>query len=294
MWNHAPRMFAAMKVEGIERREMTEQNAADLFAYFYSAGFFERPGDAGRGKALLAAKGCAECHSGQGPGKVVSEWRSSTDPIVLATEMWNHIGYMDEALAKRNKQRPALTSQEIRDLSVYIQTLPQNRSRLPEFALAPPASGERIFREKGCLECHQGQNSLDRKLSGFTVTDIMAAMWNHGTKMVRMQPGLGHEEMRQLLSYLWAGQFLDGSGNTQRGQRVFNEKKCAACHDGSKAPQMPKAGSSFNSSQAIAALWKHGQQMMEMMNRQSIAWPQFKAGEMADLVAFLNNKPSGR
>ena len=288
MWNHAPRMFAAMKSQGMERRALTEQNAADLFAYFHSAGFFERPGDAGRGKALFAGKGCVECHSGQGPGKVVAEWRASADPIMLATQMWNHIGYMDEALEKKGKQRPSLTSQEIRDISVYIQTLPQNRGRLPDFALAPPEPGERIYKDKGCAECHQGTNTLEGKLAGRTLTDIMAGMWNHGTKMVRIQPGMTSEETRQLLSYLWARQFLDGSGSASRGQKVFADKHCAQCHDGSKAPQMP-AGR-FNSSIALAALWKHGEQMMAMMKQQNIAWPQFKAAEMADLVAFLNSK----
>ena len=39
-----------------------DQAAADLFAYFYSARFFEKPGDAGRGKRLFTERKCAECH----------------------------------------------------------------------------------------------------------------------------------------------------------------------------------------------------------------------------------------
>src|SRR6266542_3695555 len=62
MWNHAPRMWAAMEARGIQRPVLGEQTAADLFAYFYSSRFFEKLGDAGRGKRAFSAKHCAHCH----------------------------------------------------------------------------------------------------------------------------------------------------------------------------------------------------------------------------------------
>jgi mono/diheme cytochrome c family protein len=42
MWNHAPSMWGAMEARGIERPVLDEQTAADLFAYFYSARFFDK------------------------------------------------------------------------------------------------------------------------------------------------------------------------------------------------------------------------------------------------------------
>ena len=50
MWNHAPAMWTAMDKAGIEKTKLSEQQAADLFAYFYAARFFDQPGDAGRGR----------------------------------------------------------------------------------------------------------------------------------------------------------------------------------------------------------------------------------------------------
>ena len=44
MWNHAPTMWASMTRAGIRAGGLDEQAAADLFAYFYSARFFEHPG----------------------------------------------------------------------------------------------------------------------------------------------------------------------------------------------------------------------------------------------------------
>src|SRR5690242_21031799 len=69
MWNHAPSMWKAARADQLQlpplsenqaadlfayrnRRinlpPLSENQAADLFAYFYSVRFFEKPGDAGR------------------------------------------------------------------------------------------------------------------------------------------------------------------------------------------------------------------------------------------------------
>jgi mono/diheme cytochrome c family protein len=55
MWNHAPAMWAAIRTRNISPGDLDEQAAADLFAYFYSARFFEKLGDAGRGKRLFTS-----------------------------------------------------------------------------------------------------------------------------------------------------------------------------------------------------------------------------------------------
>src|SRR5260370_38957386 len=59
MWNHAPAMWAAMRDRTIPGGELDEQAAQDLFADFYSARFFEKPGDAGPGKRLFTERRCA-------------------------------------------------------------------------------------------------------------------------------------------------------------------------------------------------------------------------------------------
>ena len=48
MWNHAPAMWVETKLRSVARPTMDEQQATDLFAFFYSLRFFEEPGDAGR------------------------------------------------------------------------------------------------------------------------------------------------------------------------------------------------------------------------------------------------------
>jgi len=58
MWNHAPAMWGATARESVTVPAMDEQQAADLFVYFYAAGYFETPGDAKRGKQLFIARRC--------------------------------------------------------------------------------------------------------------------------------------------------------------------------------------------------------------------------------------------
>ncbi len=295
MWNHAPAMWSAMEAQNVRREEMTDQNAADLFAFFYAAGFFEQPGDAGRGKALFSAKGCGACHT-SGPGKPVGEWQAVSDAISLAHQMWNHASYMQEAMAKKKMRRPALTAQELRDLCVYVLSLPQHRGRPMAFTLASAAGGEELFKAKGCVECHTGKETLEGKLANQSLTGVAAEMWNHAPKMVRMPPGLTEDEMRRVISYIWARQFFDGTGNSARGHRVFTAKGCAGCHEGSSAsaPALPKTGSRYSSPAIIASLWKHGPAMLAQMRQRNLSWPRFKASEMSDLVAYLNAPGSGR
>ena len=57
-----PTMWSAMRDRNVQAGDLSDQGADDLFAYFYSARFFDKPGDAARGKRLFSSKHCAECH----------------------------------------------------------------------------------------------------------------------------------------------------------------------------------------------------------------------------------------
>ena len=78
MWSHAPVMWAAMAKDNVPIPPVSTDQAADLFAYFYAARYFEKLGDAERGKRLFQEKRCTECHSltalGGGVGPPVEKW----------------------------------------------------------------------------------------------------------------------------------------------------------------------------------------------------------------------------
>jgi mono/diheme cytochrome c family protein len=294
MWNHAPTMWAEIKKQGITLPRLTEEQASDLFAYFVSARYFELPGDAARGKQAFTAKHCADCHgiteSKAAGAPPVVKWESLSDPIVLAQQMWNHGAKMKEAFAQRKLARPTLTGQELKDMLVYLQNLPETRSLATNFEL-PPSSNAELFKSKGCADCHTGRLALENRLRNQTLTQIAADMWDHQPSMRQPPPQLSPQEMRQIIGYIWVRQYFRGEGNADRGKRVFAEKSCATCHNdpSSGAPKLAKGKDGYSAITIVSALWQHGPQMLDRMAQKGIAWPRFNAQQMADLIGYLNS-----
>jgi mono/diheme cytochrome c family protein len=291
MWNHAPDMWAAMRSKGIVQSRLTPDIAADLFAYFVSARFFDKPGDAGRGKQAFTDRHCAACHgiatAIAGGGPAVVNWGGLTDPLRLAEQMWNHGPAMREAFRQKHFTWGELTGQELTDILVYFQNLPETRSLATSFEFPPMDQGERLFHDKGCSGCHTGNRAMNRLLRDQSLTDIAAAMWHHQPDMKQPPVTLAPGEMGQLIGYVWTQQYFTGTGNADRGRRVFTEKHCTTCHNdpASGAPQLGKGQSDIT---MVSALWEHGPRMLTMMTAKKIAWPRFTTQEMDDLVAFLN------
>ncbi|MBM3747151.1 MAG: c-type cytochrome [Acidobacteria bacterium] len=294
LWNHAPRMWAAMAKRGVASPQMSEQQAADLFAYFYAARYFDRPGDRRRGGDLFNSYRCTDCHGGStaGPGGAppASAWPSLGDPIALAQQMWNHAAGMSQAMAKQGIPHPELMAEDLLDLMAYVGRLSRAAPQMPKPGVGSAASGERIFSSKGCAGCHTGGPETPTWRTRFSLTDFAASLWNHAPKMPGSRPALSYEEMRDLVAYLGALQYFEERGNLDRGEQVFAKKKCAACHGqaADRAPDLSDQAGRMSSPGMTAAVWKHDPRMLEQMRRQRIAWPRFTATEMADLTAFLH------
>lgn len=300
LWNHAPKMWAMMKEQDVRAGDLNPQAAADLLAFFYGARFFERPGDAGRGIRLFTEKHCAECHGLKTARiadiKPVAQWDAMYYPIALVDNMWNHAAQMKEQFAQHKWAWPDLTPQELADILVYV--------RSP--ALLPPAAagatgrleitageqGRELFDSKTCSGCHHTALELTPRLKHMTLTDIAAALWNHAPKMSAPQPAMDIGQMRDLISYLWARQFFEDAGNAAAGRRVFESKRCVACHaaGNESAPKLPSASIPMSGPEMISALWHHGPRMMEQMKSKNIRWPEFSAAQMSNLIAYLNTK----
>ncbi len=295
MWNHAPDMWAAMAKQGIRKGQLSAESASDLFAYFVSARYFEKPGDAGRGKQVFASKHCADCHgiaSSPNPAAPpVAKWESLADPILLAQQMWNHGPQMKAEFAKRKLPRPSLTAQELTDMLVYLQNLPETRHLATTFVSPATDSGSQLFDSKGCSGCHVGRLALEDRLRNETLTQIAADMWDHQPSMKNPPPLLSPDEMRQLIGFIWARQYFRGEGNAERGKKVFAEKSCAGCHENaaSGAPKLAKGKDGYSDITIVSALWDHGPRMLERMKQQNVEWPRFTAQQMSDLIAYLNS-----
>ena len=293
LWNHAPVMWAAMERNGIARPELSEQQAADLFVYFFAARYFEQPGDAKRGERVFLGKRCAECH---GIGSVLREgiqpvaaWNSLADPIALAQQMWNHSREMKPALDRMEIPYPQFSAQELTDLLVYLRRT-QEPGHTGGFSPSSVESGEELFALKGCAGCHRGALTLEARPTRYSLTDFAAAMWNHPFGTLHNPAPLSYEEMRRLVGYLVSAQFFEERGDLEQGKKIFARKHCGACHDdpSSGAPGRSVMAGRMTSFGMVAALWKHGPAMLNRMRLRRISWPRFSGSEMADLTAYLD------
>src|SRR5262249_3872770 len=158
---------AAMRERDIRAGDLNDQAAMDLFAYFYSAHFFDRPGDAGRGKALFSSTGCEECHGLTATKipetKSIANWETISSPISLAAAMWNHVSRMRDELAAKSKSGrhrpwPLLTTQDLTDILVYLRNLPSARGAASRIEITAGSGGQMLFESKGCAGCHTGAN----------------------------------------------------------------------------------------------------------------------------------------
>ena len=295
MWNHAPEMWQAMKAQGVAPPQLSAESAADLFAYFVAARFFEKPGDAGRGKQFLTEQHCFECHgltqSNAAGAPPVAQWESVTDPVVLAQQMWNHGARMRQAYAERKLRWSPITSQELTDTLVYLQNLPGMAKAPSRFALPAAESGAQLFQAKGCADCHTGRLALDERLRNVSLTSMAVALWNHQANMKQPSPELSADEMRLILGYIWERQYFRGGGDARRGEKVFAEKGCAGCHNdaSSGAPRLGNRPEGYSDITMIAVLWRHGPAMLDRMQQRGVAWPRFTAAQMGDLIAYLGS-----
>jgi mono/diheme cytochrome c family protein len=295
LWNHAPKMWSAMKTYGVLKGDITPEKAADLFAYFVAERYFEKPGDAARGKRTFTAKHCTECHgltsSPLAAAPPVAKWESVADPIALAQQMWDHGPRMRAEFTKNGLPWPILTGQELTDMLVYLQNLPETRSLPKNFQFATPGAGEDLFRSRGCADCHRGGLDLSALLKEQSLTQIAVDMWNHAPSMKPII--LTQDEMRQILGYIWARQYFRGEGSAARGKMVFEQKACASCHNdpSSGAPKLTRGKEGYSAITMISVLWGHGPRMLELMEQKKISWPRFTASQMADLIAHLNSLP---
>lgn len=300
MWNHAPTMWAAMRDRGVRAGDLDEKAAADLFAYFYAARFFDKPGDAGRGKRLFSARHCSDCHglteTKLAGARPVSQWAATGDPIALVDRMWNHAATMHQEFARRNLAWPILTSQDLSDILVYLRNLPSARGKPAIFELGSSERGQALFSSKGCATCHVGELALASRLRGQTLTDIAVDMWNHAPRMGVPAASLDLEEMRDVTSFLWAQQFFRGSGDAAAGKRVFLKKHCVTCHEDASSGARKLSGRQepVTGAAMVSALWRHGPQMLSQIKDKGIPWPRFDGAEMSNLIAYLNSISGGK
>lgn len=159
LWNHSPAMIEKMRERRIVRPTLNTQEMSNLAAFLYFLDYFDVPGNADRGQALFAEKGCVKCHAvggvGGHVGPALDKYKKYASPLFLTRAMWRHGAAMSEKMAAQNVTRPRFEGHDLADIFAFIQRASSD-SGGEKIYMEPgsPARGEKVFAEKGCIRCH--------------------------------------------------------------------------------------------------------------------------------------------
>jgi mono/diheme cytochrome c family protein len=313
MWNHAPRMARRMAELGVARPQLDARETGDLVAFLFTLDYFDPPGNAEAGQRLFNEKRCVVCHQVGGTGGVVGPsldaLKQYGSPIYLATAMWNHGPQMAEVMKARGIARPTFKDADLRDLIAYINAASPVLPQGPLYVLpGRTVQGRVLFAQKRCIECHavgaQGgriapdlaERGLHRSLSQF-----VAAMWNKAPAMTDAMkeravpvPQLKPEEMADIVAYLYSVGYFSQAGDPKKGAEVAAAKGCLGCHGlygerGKVASDLARARGLDSPGAVLAALWNHAFVKDPRPAGARTPWPELRAEEMADLVAYLQS-----
>lgn len=296
-WNRSPFMWRMIRARRFVLPELEAQDFADLYAYFYSARFFDRAPDASRGRRVFFEKQCVVCHAPSSTGArapAPEEFPPAPDAIALLERMWSACAVMSEDLARKRVPWPELTSQQAADLAAWLIELSARKPLAGELPAPSSQPGQRLFQQKGCQACHSGARAFEARFSGRTQLELAVSIWNHAPEM-RRRPPLGYGEMRQLVAWLWTLQVPVPQGDAARGAATFTQKGCASCHQRSLVTGAPRlTARRWDPFALMAHLWRQGPDMHDKLTESRRPWPTLTPSDVSDLLAFLNRPPTPR
>jgi mono/diheme cytochrome c family protein len=130
------------------------------------------------------------------------------------------------------------------------------------------------------------------------VTQLAQVMWNKAPAMAEAMrgraiavPSLSPEEMADIVAYLYSVRYFARAGDPGKGAAVAAGKGCLACHGrGGAAGDLASAGGLDSPAAMVAALWNHAFIAEPRPGRDKTPWATMSADEMANLMAFLQEK----
>jgi len=265
-----------------------------------------------RGEQLFVSKGCVKCHAPADEGSKIRHDLVKKDlghtPLDIAATLWNHTPSMVLGMNGTRMTKPALTGQELNDLSVYLHFLGLSDGR------GNPVRGRSLFTEKGCHLCHPFEGKGKQDEMGFSefprnISPIFLSkgIWNHSLDiMARMAqigmkwPKFRETEMMDLLEYIKAK--AKGAeepaffkpANPKEGKQVFNKKGCDKCHSirsggARQAVDLGNGAHTFRTSltEIASSMWNKGPTILVKMAQAQSGIPKLTSKETTDLFAYL-------
>src|SRR3989304_2637893 len=176
------------------------------------------PEDPLAGARIFEQKGCVKCHAlgGEGGriGPDLGKIYLKGSLYDIAGILWNHAPIMRERMQELKIQRPEFTPQEMSNLIAFLSAYQYYLAQLGK--PGDPVTGERLFREKSCIECHSFEEawekpgpSLKYYKNKYSLIGLAQVMWNTGPEMEQTmarlkikRPKFQGDEMIDLLAFL--------------------------------------------------------------------------------------------
>jgi cytochrome c2 len=300
IWNHFPYMHQRMGSMRIEWPEFSSEELSRLVAYLYTLEFFDVPGNPEAGKSLFKEKGCLDCHSFEGKGGKkgpdLEKFKLDLSPIFMVQAMWNHVPEMSSLLETHKNAWPTFQDNQLMDLLAFVHQKAKGKEReVPFLLLGSPETGEKLFREKGCIHCHNsGSKNLNLKRDSRkfhrSMTKIGALLWNSAPLMWEKGevPKFSGQEMADIISYLYFLNYADKVGDSKKGEKGFAEKKCADCHS-PKGPAIDfsQLKGKYDAAEMTTQMLNHAPVMQKTVEEKKVPWPRFNPGELRDLFQYI-------
>lgn len=302
MWNHIPKMHGEMRQSGMRMPNLTADEMADLFALIFFVRQLDEPGDPVRGEEILQTKGCSRCHETGETDKVgpdLTKWARYPNPIAWAQLMWEHAPVMEQAMQRSGISWPKLEGSDLVHIVAYVRSTGATGEKVYLQPGSVPRGAE-LFEEKECNGCHPGAGpDLSAAKLPLTGGALASRMWNHSPEMARTMAehevgrmSMDAQELADIVAYLLTLRHRDQGGVPERGRGIFTAKGCVECHERDPEPDTPRPSLSALEKDATpvrmaAAMWNHGETMLQRMTEAGLSWPTFEKDEMNDLLTYL-------
>ena len=105
-------------------------------------------------------------------------------------------------------------------------------------------------------------------------------------------PYFAETEMNDLIVFLYSLNYLDKPGDAAKGEKIFTQKKCIACHfkTGEDKQKLLEPSKRSIPPSSRAELWNHTSAMEAAMVTQGVPWPEMTGAQLRDVLAFLQKQ----
>ena len=197
----------------------------------------------------------------------------------------------------------------VRFLAIVSLAVAGSSGLLAQITTGDASRGEQLVRDRGCVSCHKlngagGNKASDlatRRSRDFTPADLAGVLWSHppsawtpaGAKS-QATTAITPAEGADLFAFFASRRYFDPMGDARRGRRVFTSKHCSTCHGiteriAKDAPAVVAWRSLRDPIGLARDLWNCKAAMDPAYEKKGVHYPRLTAGEMNDLLIYLDN-----